>query len=138
MTPDKKVRKIISEVKPTATKIDGLEDMLRHLEKHLTDDDIERIRCLLRNNGKISAWDELLDVLKCSGYKAFQEYVKQIFSRNKNSCEELKKMLCESCRENGLDLDELLDKNTGSYQFFSSRNITYFLKPICLIEICDD
>ena len=99
-----RIRKIIDEIKPEAVDVTGVEDMLRHLIVYINVNDYERIKCLLTNNGRIAAWDELFDVLKTCDEKAFEKYVSLILSHRSKAPGEVKEKVKEVCRRNGLEM----------------------------------
>lgn len=100
-----KVKAVITEIKPEGVKISGVEAMLRQLERYFVAEDCQRIKCILQQKGVQESWDELLDVLKRSGYEAFSHYVKQLHSHEfKSFTSELRSMLSKACQKYYLDL----------------------------------
>ena len=105
MNDREKAKAIIKEIKADAVSISGVLTMLTHLEKFFVTEDCQKIKCILENKGSNAAWDQLLDVLKCSGFDAFREYLQIIFSSNEfqNTASDLRNKLREACRKRGLE-----------------------------------
>ena len=113
------VRAILSEIKPEAVKIHGLQGMLRRLSMFFGDEDIHLIERDMENKGPIHAWDRFLDVLKCAGVDAFKEYVRVLFSADFKCTKGFQDTISEVCRSRGLDVSELIRERDESRKRFS-------------------
>eukprot|EP00795_Rhopilema_esculentum_P003554 gene3554-2134_t len=102
MTLSEKAKSVLKEIKADACKINGLRRMLAHLERHFVDEDTEKIKCTERTKGQTAAWDDLIDVLKRSDFKAFCDYVEQIFAPDFRCPEEFRSKLKSVCKKYGL------------------------------------
>ena len=102
MTLSGKGKSVLKEMKADACKINGLYPMLAHLERHFVDEDTEKIKCTEKTRGQTAAWDDLIDVLKRSDFKAFCDYVEQIFSLDFPCPEEFRSKLKSVCKKYGL------------------------------------
>ncbi|XP_065070803.1 uncharacterized protein LOC135695579 isoform X2 [Rhopilema esculentum] len=99
---EEKAKSVLKEIKADACKIIGLHRMLAHLERHFVDEDTEKIKCTERTKGQTAAWDDLIDVLKRSDFKAFCDYVEQIFAPDFPCPEEFRSKLKSVCKKYGL------------------------------------
>ena len=102
MNINERIRKVYIETKVVLVKLNGLSDMLRRMEGSLHEDDRQRIHCKLEREGKIAAWDMLIDVLKASGSDAFKKFLKEIRSESFNAPEEELEKLKTACIDNRL------------------------------------
>ena len=93
------LKKVIARIKPEAVKLNGVHGTLCKLEKFFVEADIQRIKCYIRDEKKILAWDALLDVLKCSDGEAFEEYVNHILSNSPTFPRSFQQALIDACCE---------------------------------------
>ena len=113
------VRAIVSEIKPEAVKINGLQEMLRRLGEFFGDEDVQLIKRDLENKGLIHAWDRFLDVLKCAGVDAFKKYIKVLFSSDFKCTKAFQDTISDVCSRSGLAISELVRGTDSSGKRFS-------------------
>ena len=113
------VTAIVSEIKPEAVKMHGLQGMLRRLSMFFGDEDIHLIKHDMEIKGPIHAWDRFLDALQYAGVDAFKEYVRVLFSSDFKCTKGFQDTISEVCRGRGLDISELIRERDDSCKRFS-------------------
>ena len=69
--------------------------MLMHFEEDLTEEDVQKIKCDLKRNGKNKAVSLTINCLRSNGRGTFKKFIKYLFENKKDLFKDFKVKCCE-------------------------------------------